>query len=79
MRPQLVLGEKGCDPPHHPLCSLNFWRGSWHDEMMLRSQLLEFVIPDESGRTPTLERVPPDSDDESNDDDDSDDDDDKVG
>ena len=47
--------------------------------MMLRSQLLEFVIPAQSRRTATLERVPPDSDDDSNDDDDSDDDDDKVG
>ena len=49
--------------------------------MMLRSQLLELVIPAQrqSRRTPTLERVPPDSDDDSNDDDDSDDDDDKVG
>ena len=44
--------------------------------MMLRSQILEFVSPAESRRTPTLERVPPDSDDDSNDDDDSDDDDD---
>ena len=44
--------------------------------MMLRSQLLEFVIPAQSRRTPTLERVPPDSDDDGNDDDDSDDDDD---
>ena len=44
--------------------------------MMLRSQLLEFVIPALSGRTATLERVPPDSDDDGNDDDDSDDDDD---
>ena len=51
--------------------------------MMLRSQLLEFVISAQSRRTPTLERVPPGSGDDSSDDDeddDSDDDDDeKVG